>query len=485
MVNAKRGTRNGDMAARPRRRPTCDRRVVRTDKRYQGVAVLPSDPDRSAGCHTLTHDTPIRCWSLRETGRRSRERWLLAAARRPAGRCSVLRADSGAVHRVGTRHARSRRRPFASARSIRRRPDAGSRLRDRAPRARHAPSRAAARMAALRRRRPRAGRGLVVYTGGPESPLRFAFCALPFLVAFVASPRRLALWSLSMIACFVVIRHGLPVPRDARYEGPTLAETTGLAFALLAPMAISAVLRRLHGAAGITLPSPRRWPRTSCARRIASGASSRMRCTPAPSRRSPRVRARSLPRCAATTPAWRPRVRRWTPRSASCVARSSTSTRTFSTTRIWRRRRATRRPAAERGGFSTTVEVDPAAIDVDDLTVMSVLRELLSNVVKHAGADHVDVRVINEAGSCLVVVVRDDGRGFTLRHPSRRYRRSISAWFRRPSACVRSEDRSIFERPGTGPSRAPASRSPGPRSRAAVPDMCESRRWCNGPRIVG
>ena len=91
--------------------------------------------------------------------------------------------------------------------------------------------------------------GLVIYTGGPESPLRFAFCALPFLVAFVASPGRLALWSLSMIACFVVIRHGLPVPRDARYEGPTLAETTGLAFALLAPMAISAVLRRLHGAA--------------------------------------------------------------------------------------------------------------------------------------------------------------------------------------------------------------------------------------------
>ena len=43
---------------------------------------------------------------------------------------------------------------------------------------------------------------------------------------------------------------------------------------------------------------------------------------------------------------------------------------------------------------------------------MSVLRELLSNVVKHAGAEHVGVRVINEAGSCLVVVVRDDGRGF-------------------------------------------------------------------------
>ena len=67
---------------------------------------------------------------------------------------------------------------------------------------------------------------------------------------------------------------------------------------------------------------------------------------------------------------------------------------------------------AERGGFSATVDVDPAAFGVHDLTVTSLLRELLSNVVKHSGADHVDVRVENDAGACLVVIVRDDGRGF-------------------------------------------------------------------------
>ena len=61
---------------------------------------------------------------------------------------------------------------------------------------------------------------------------------------------------------------------------------------------------------------------------------------------------------------------------------------------------------------STTVDVDPAAAGIDDATVMSVLRELLANVVKHAGASHVDVWVSNLAGTCLLVGVRDDGRGF-------------------------------------------------------------------------
>ena len=43
---------------------------------------------------------------------------------------------------------------------------------------------------------------------------------------------------------------------------------------------------------------------------------------------------------------------------------------------------------------------------------MAVLRELLANVVKHAGASHVDVWVSNQGGACLLVGVRDDGCGF-------------------------------------------------------------------------
>ena len=67
---------------------------------------------------------------------------------------------------------------------------------------------------------------------------------------------------------------------------------------------------------------------------------------------------------------------------------------------------------ASRGGYRARVEVDPAAIGVDDQLVMSLARELLANAAKHAGATKVAVTV-TRAARAVILEVSDDGRGFT------------------------------------------------------------------------
>ena len=87
---------------------------------------------------------------------------------------------------------------------------------------------------------------LVVYTGGPESSLRFSYFAIPFLVAFVVRPSRVALWSLAAIGSYVAIRHGGWLPRDEQRVDAPVEEAAGVAFVVLAAVAFSAVLVRLH-----------------------------------------------------------------------------------------------------------------------------------------------------------------------------------------------------------------------------------------------
>ena len=251
--------------------------------------------------------------------------------------------------------------------------------------------------------------GLAVYTGGPESPLRFALCALPFLVAFVAPPRSVARWSLSMIACFVALRHALPLPSDPRaHEGPTLAETTGLAFVLLAAVTFSAVLAR-HAALATTLAADlvraEDRERRKLADALHAGAVQEIAVGSREVAAALRGDGGGLQTAHKALDTALEQIRDeifdLCPQALDDADLSAAASQLVD-------------HAAARGGFGATVEVDPAAVGVDDLTVLFVLRELLANVVKHARADHVDVRVANDAGSRLVVVVRDDGRGF---HP--------------------------------------------------------------------
>ena len=255
--------------------------------------------------------------------------------------------------------------------------------------------------------------GLVVYTGGPQSPLRFAYFAIPFLVAFVVRPRGVALWSLSTIACYVSICWLLDLPRDPEAAGATTAEAAAIVFVSLAAVAFAAVLVRLHRevsehagrasalAADIVRVEEREWRKLAdalhdgpvqhiCAALRELGAGLRGDDARLDEARDALVVA--LEQLRGEILNLYPHVLDHTGLEGAVEELVGA--------------------AAERGGFSTAVEIDPAAAGIDDVTVMALLRELLANVVKHAGAAHVDVWVSNQGGSCLLVEVRDDGCGF-------------------------------------------------------------------------
>lgn len=67
--------------------------------------------------------------------------------------------------------------------------------------------------------------------------------------------------------------------------------------------------------------------------------------------------------------------------------------------------------AADRTGLAVRVEVAPAAEGVRDELIVNVARELVSNVVEHARAQSLAVRVESASGR-VVMEVEDDGVGF-------------------------------------------------------------------------
>ncbi|HEX6458190.1 MAG TPA: PAS domain S-box protein [Thermoleophilaceae bacterium] len=66
---------------------------------------------------------------------------------------------------------------------------------------------------------------------------------------------------------------------------------------------------------------------------------------------------------------------------------------------------------ARRGNFECEIEVDSEATGVHDELILSLARELLTNVAKHAGASHVSV-VVRRRDEWIELRVQDDGRGF-------------------------------------------------------------------------
>jgi two-component system, NarL family, sensor kinase len=68
---------------------------------------------------------------------------------------------------------------------------------------------------------------------------------------------------------------------------------------------------------------------------------------------------------------------------------------------------------ARRGNFECLIDVDPDATGVHDELILSLARELLTNVAKHADAEKVQVEVRRD-GSWIVLQVEDDGSGIEL-----------------------------------------------------------------------
>ena len=67
---------------------------------------------------------------------------------------------------------------------------------------------------------------------------------------------------------------------------------------------------------------------------------------------------------------------------------------------------------ARESGLLWELHVEPSAEGVSDDLVHSIVRELLTNVVKHAGAEHARVRV-GAGEDRIEIVVADDGRGMS------------------------------------------------------------------------
>jgi two-component system NarL family sensor kinase len=76
------------------------------------------------------------------------------------------------------------------------------------------------------------------------------------------------------------------------------------------------------------------------------------------------------------------------------------------------------RKAAARGGFEATVDVDSDAVGYHDALIVSIARELLANVAKHAEAREA-VLWLGRSGAGVELTVHDDGRGVDPQEVSR------------------------------------------------------------------
>jgi two-component system, NarL family, sensor kinase len=71
---------------------------------------------------------------------------------------------------------------------------------------------------------------------------------------------------------------------------------------------------------------------------------------------------------------------------------------------------AVTRQAERQGGFEVAVDVDREAIGDQDELLLAVARELITNAVRHSGADRVSVRLSRVDGA-VELEVADDGSG--------------------------------------------------------------------------
>jgi len=69
----------------------------------------------------------------------------------------------------------------------------------------------------------------------------------------------------------------------------------------------------------------------------------------------------------------------------------------------------------QQSGLAVTTDLEPVDLDeATELTVYRIIQEALTNIAKHARAQHVEIAVLNYKAH-VIVTVRDDGKGFDPR----------------------------------------------------------------------
>ena len=125
------------------------------------------------------------------------------------------------------------------------------------------------------------------------------------------------------------------------------------------------------------------------------------------------------------------------------------------------------RQQVEPADLSAEVDVEPVGDRLDEeaaLAVYRIVQEALSNVLRHAEARTVRVRLGTD-GTAVVVEVTDDGRGFALEGSVERHDGGLGLLGMKERAAVAGGTLEIDSSPGTGT-----------RIRARIPDASEETR---------
>jgi two-component system NarL family sensor kinase len=259
---------------------------------------------------------------------------------------------------------------------------------------------------------------LTYASGGPFSETATAFFVLPVLAAARLRPRLTAAWALGAIACFILLSVVHPNAREPDATGRIVSQAAYVALIGLAATLVSYVLRQRDVAIARLAEQ-----REQLARGALS-AEQRERRRLAELLHDESVQTLSLARQELVD-------YHRTGRDASFERARSALDETMTQLRgeifelhpyvldhagLVAALNAIADRSSKRMGAEITVAVDPAAAGRHDELIVVLVRELLSNAVKHSGAGHVEVSVAADA-EWVELAVRDDGCGFD---PSRR-----------------------------------------------------------------
>jgi len=254
---------------------------------------------------------------------------------------------------------------------------------------------------------------LTYASGGPFSETAMAFFALPVLAAVRLRPRLTAGWALGAIGAFVALSVVHPTAGESEATERMISQVVYLAWVGAAATLVSAVLHRRDAAIARLATQRERLAAHALAseqrerRRLAENLHdasvqtlSLARQELADFKRTGREDAFERTRAALdeTLAQLRGEIFELHPYVLDHAGLPAAL-------------RAIADRTAERLGAEVTVAVDPAAVGRHDELIVVIVRELLTNAVKHSGARHVVVTVAADHER-IELEVRDDGAGF-------------------------------------------------------------------------
>jgi len=253
---------------------------------------------------------------------------------------------------------------------------------------------------------------LVYSTGGEHSPLRFAFYVMPIGAALRLSPRLTATWGLASVVAYLAVT--LPYPNNGLPRDPDqiLDDSLSLLWVTGAAVMLSAMVGRRQRA--IVEFAERR--RELVQQALDAGANEQRRLAEALHDQAVQnvlLARQELTDMARGVPGAQQRARDALDETDRQLRHEIFAMHPLGLQQLGLRSvlDSLATNAAYQSGFTTTVSVTPAAerSGHHDLIVATV-RELLTNVVKHAGATHVGITVRSDDGT-LRLMVADDGSG--------------------------------------------------------------------------